>query len=196
MAYQLIGSINSPYVRKLRMLMLKENIPFEFKVINLFDKEGSEFLRKVNPIGKVPVFLNGDQVIYDSRVIFNYLTKKHNLKPLTLEEENKLSMIDGGAETGVSLFLLRQSGIEQTSSNGYIQRQVKRIDDILKYLEPWASSLDPQKDWSFLEMSLLSVVNWVQKRNLVELQNYPTYQKFLERYQSANAVKETEMVLS
>lgn len=195
MAYRLIGSINSPYVRKLRTLMLKENIPFEFKVINLFDKEGSEFLRKVNPIGKVPVFLDGDQVIYDSRVIFNYLTKKHNLRPLTLDEENKLSMIDGGAETGVSLFLLRQSGIDQTSSNGYVQRQVKRIEDILNHLESWADSLDPKSHWSFPEMSLLSVINWLQKRNLVELQNYPTYQKFLERYQSAKGVKETEMVL-
>lgn len=195
MAYQLIGSINSPYVRKLRLFMLKENIPFDFKVINIFEKEGNEYLRKINPIGKVPVFLDGDQVIYDSRVIFNYLTKKHNLKPLTIEDENKTSVTDGIAETGVSLFLLKQSGMELTSPNGYIQRQRQRIDEILKHLEPWTKSLNPTQHWNFPVMGLYSFVNWTDKRKLLELSDYPEYQKFLEYYKDQPGVKETEMVL-
>lgn len=195
MEYQIIGSINSPYVRKLRLFMLKEKIAFDFKVINLFEKEGSDYLRKINPIGKVPVFLDGEQVIYDSRVIFNYLTKKHNLKPLTLDEENKVSEIDGAAETGVSLFLLRQSGMDLASSNGYIQRQLQRIDEILNHLEPWTKTLKPEQDWNFPVMGLYCFVNWVNKRNLIDINNYPTYQNFLESYKDQRGIKETEMVL-
>ena len=92
--------------------------------------------------------------------------------------------------------MLRQSGMDlSSSSNMYIQRQIKRIDDILKHLEAWTESLTPERDWNFQTMGLYSFINWVAKRKILDLEKYPTYQKFLEQFKDIYGIKETEMVL-
>lgn len=71
----LIGSLTSPYVRKLRLLM-HGNIAIEFKAINYLEKNDSDYLKSLNPINQIPLLIDDEQTIYDSRVIFNYLCKK------------------------------------------------------------------------------------------------------------------------
>ena len=74
MALTLIGSYTSPYARKIRLL-LHGDTNVTFKAVNYFEEEGREYLKSINPFNQIPMLLDGDQPIYDSRVIFNYIAK-------------------------------------------------------------------------------------------------------------------------
>src|SRR5512138_3006560 len=111
MAYTLIGSERSPFVRICRMLMFQHGIDFNFRVLNFVDsKEDAIALANETPINKVPVLIDGDQKIFDSRVIIHHLSKKHGLKDLSLEEENIISVIYGCLDSSVILFLMKRDG--------------------------------------------------------------------------------------
>lgn len=74
MAMKLLGSLTSPYVRKVRILLAEKKIDCEFVVDSpwLADSQAAHF----NPLGKVPVLILDDETtIYDSRVIVEYLDK-------------------------------------------------------------------------------------------------------------------------
>ena len=73
---KLIGSTTSPYVRRIRLLLSDE--PYEFINLDIYG-EGRDELRRTNPTLKIPVLIDGDQELYDSRVIARYLGQKLGL---------------------------------------------------------------------------------------------------------------------
>jgi glutathione S-transferase len=191
--YTLIGSVTSPYVRKLRLFFAQANLSYEFKSINYLEENDAKFLKNINPINKIPILLVGDQPIYDSRVIYNYLVLHHNVLPLTLEQENYLSAIDGAMDTSINLFSLRRAGLDIHSGNAYLERQLERVPLILNYLSPWVKSLNANnpEDWNFVTMSLYSYLFWGEFRDILDLSNFPEMKKFLVDFQNKIAVAET-----
>jgi len=192
MNYTLIGSVTSPYVRKIRIL-LHTLAPFELKAINYLEKNDSDYLKSINPINQIPILLDGEVRIYDSRVIYNYLAKKHKLKTLSVEEENILSAIDAAMDTSINLFSLRRGGLDLNGGNSYIERQKERVALIFNYLTPWVQSLDEknQAHWNILTMSLYSYLFWGEFREMLDLSAYPDLKKFLERFKEAPGVELT-----
>ena len=68
---KLIGSLTSPYVRKVRVVMAEKKLDFQ---LVLEDVWGSEAVLKSNPLGKVPcLVMEGSEAVFDSRVIVEYL---------------------------------------------------------------------------------------------------------------------------
>ena len=68
---KLIGSLTSPYVRKVRIVMAEKKLDAQFV---LEDVWGSDAMLKSNPLGKVPcLVLDGGEAVFDSRVIVEYL---------------------------------------------------------------------------------------------------------------------------
>ena len=192
MNYTLIGSFTSPYVRKLRLFLFSLGT-YEFKSINYLEQKDSEYLKSINPINQIPILLDGEVKIFDSRVIYNYLAKKHHLRPLSIEEENKLSAIDAALDTSINLFSLRRGGLDLNAPNAYIERQQERIPLILSYLSSWVSTLDPKNPdhWNFLTMSLYSFLYWGEYREIVSLDQYPEHKFFLEQFKNAPGILET-----
>lgn len=192
MNYTLIGSFTSPYVRKIRMLLFSLGT-YKFESINYLEKKDSDYLKSINPINQIPILLDGETKIFDSRVIFNYLVKKHKIKPLTLEEENILSAIDAAMDTSINLFSLRRGGLNLNSENYYLERQKERVPLILSYLTPWVKSLEPKNSdhWNFLTMSLYSYLYWGEYRDIVDLSAFPEHKQFLEKFKNAPGVQET-----
>lgn len=192
MNYTLIGSFTSPYVRKIRLLLFKLGT-YEFKSINYLEQKDGEYLKSINPINKIPILLDGDYKIYDSRVIYNYLAKKHHLRVLSIEEENILSAIDAAMDTSINLFSLRRGGLDLNAHNTYIERQKERVPLILNYLTPWIQTLDEKNldHWNFLSMSLYSYLYWGEYREILNLDEYPTHKHFLTRFKHAPGVTET-----
>lgn len=192
MKYIIYGSLTSPYVRKLRLLM-HELAPYELKLINYLEKADNELLQSINPINKIPVLVDGEQIIWDSRVIYNYLSRKHQLKTLTIHEENILSAIDGAMDTSINLFSLRRGGLDLEGANAYVERQKERIPAILKMLSSYAQALSANKadDWNFVSMSLYSYLYWGQYREMLNLSSYSELKKFLEEFKNAPGVQET-----
>ena len=192
MKYTLIGSLTSPYVRKLRLL-LNNLAPYELKCINYLEANDSEYLKKINPINKIPILIDNEKTIYDSRVIYNYLAKKHDLKPLSYEEENILSAIDAALDTSINLFSLRRGGMDLNGGNSYVERQKERVTLILNYLTPWAQKLDPKhpSDWNYLSMSLYSYLFWGTFREILDLSLHAPLKEFLLKFSDAPGVADS-----
>lgn len=70
------GSIISPYVRKVLMTLNIKKVPYEHKPMNPFDEADKKFLLTLNPLGKVPIYQEGDFVLSDSSAICAYLERK------------------------------------------------------------------------------------------------------------------------
>lgn len=192
MSYVIMGSERSPFVRLCRMLMLKNSIPFEFKVRNFVeDANAAAEVARENPINKVPVLYDGEKKIFDSRVIANYLIQKHSLRPLTLEEENTVSAIYSCLDTGVILFLTKRDGFDLNHPGFFMSRQRARIPSNLKWLTPWVKALDPARDWHYPAMSLYAFLYWVEKREVFDLTDYPEMREFMTKFQSQSGVPET-----
>ena len=67
MSMTLYGSLTSPYVRRVRILL--ENIDYEFKNTNVYDDTQRAEFSAISPLRKLPVLVDGDTPIFDSAAI-------------------------------------------------------------------------------------------------------------------------------
>ena len=68
---KLIGSLTSPYVRKVRVVLAEKKLDYNFV---LEDVWGSDAILASNPLGKVPcLVMEGAEAVFDSRVIVEYV---------------------------------------------------------------------------------------------------------------------------
>ena len=69
---KLIGSLSSPYVRKVRIVMAEKKLDYEFVAEDVWS--ASTRIGASNPLGKVPcLVMEGGEALFDSRVIVEYL---------------------------------------------------------------------------------------------------------------------------
>ena len=71
-SYTVVGSVRS---RALRVLWMLEELGESFDHVAAPPR--SEEVLKLSPLGKIPVLLDGDQVLTDSTAILTYLADKH-----------------------------------------------------------------------------------------------------------------------
>ncbi len=68
---KLIGSLTSPYVRKVRIVMAEKKLDYQ---LELEDVWASDRISQSNPLGKVPcLVMEGGEAMFDSRVIVEYM---------------------------------------------------------------------------------------------------------------------------
>ncbi len=174
--------------------MIQNSIPFEMRVLDFVNSEADAVtLAKETPINKVPLLVDGDQKIFDSRVIVNHLIQKHKLRSLTLDEENIVSTIYGCLDAGVVLFLMRRDGFDVSGPGFFLSRQRQRIPDGIHFVTPWALSLDPTNtsDWNYASMSLYAFLYWAEARELLKISDYPSMVTFMSRFADAPGVEAT-----
>ncbi len=69
---KLIGSLTSPYVRKVRVVMAEKKLDYQLELENVWSPDSQ--VQKYNPLGKVPCLVMEDGgALFDSRVIVEYL---------------------------------------------------------------------------------------------------------------------------
>ncbi len=190
MEYILYGSQTSPFVRRIRLLL--GDTSYEFKEINPFDTEGASELNKINPINQIPLLVAGEQTIWDSRQIFNYLNSFHRYQNMDWDDENLLTAIDGAVSSAVSLMLMKRSGFEIDENVMFLNRQRDRIESILDYLKPYLKS-EALKNWNFHTMTLYSFLDWAVFRELIGLDKRPECVEFLNKYKNLPIVIKTQI---
>lgn len=68
---KLIGSLTSPYVRKVRVVMAEKKLDYQWVQEDVW---ASDQILQSNPLGKIPcLVMEGGEAIFDSRVIVEYL---------------------------------------------------------------------------------------------------------------------------
>ena len=69
---KLIGSLSSPYVRKVRVVMAEKKLDYQFLEEDVWSADTG--IMQSNPLGKVPcLVMEGGEALFDSRVIVEYL---------------------------------------------------------------------------------------------------------------------------
>ena len=192
---QIIGSKTSPYTRRLRLLVASyPGTEIEFKAINYLEiPADAQFLKSITPINKLPILIDGDKKVFESRIIAQYLVRKYRWQELSLEQENTLSMIDAANDVSVSFFLLKKSGFDVDSSSYYMDRQRERLATLFNELETWAKRQKETHpaDWNYVTMSLLSYTGWADFRKMADFSKHPELTKFASRFSKKTGVAET-----
>ena len=84
---KLIGSLTSPYVRKVRIVMAEKKLDY---LHELEDVWANDKIMTSNPLGKVPcLVLPGGEAIFDSRVIVEYLDTRSPVSRLIPESSRE-----------------------------------------------------------------------------------------------------------
>ena len=136
---KLYGSLTSPYVRKVRILIREKNLACEFVVADAWAADSP--IPALNPLGKVPALAldNGD-VLFDSPVIVEYLDslKAPALLPVSgaarWETLRWQALADGMLDATVSRLLEVRRPAEQQSAEN-VRRQEDKIARSIEYTE-------------------------------------------------------------
>ncbi len=129
---KLIGSLTSPYVRKVRIVLAEKRISYDFEV-DIPWNVGSG-VSNCNPLGKVPVLiLDNGTTLFDSRVIIEYLDGVSSESRLIPKSKKSRIMVkrwealaDGITDAAATIFLERKRPEIQQSVD-WITRQQKKI---------------------------------------------------------------------
>lgn len=84
--YHLISSVTCPWVQRAVITLRAKNVDFDVTYINLRDKP--DWFLEISPHGKVPVLKVGDEVLFESNAITEYLDETfdpqlHPADPIT-----------------------------------------------------------------------------------------------------------------
>jgi glutathione S-transferase len=86
---KLLGSNTSPYVRKVRLVLLEKNLPHDY-VVDPPREPGSQVAR-VNPLGRIPALVLDDETcVFDSPVIAEYVDTLNDA-PILIPRNDALS---------------------------------------------------------------------------------------------------------
>jgi glutathione S-transferase len=135
---KLIGSIASPYVRKVRIVMAEKKLDYSFILENVWDAETR--IQDANPLGKVPCLVMEDGgAMFDSRVIVEYLdtlTPVGKLIPTQGRERAGVksweALADGVLDAGILVRLERTLRPAAQQSQSWMDRQMNKVHAGLK----------------------------------------------------------------
>ena len=79
-AVELFSYEACPYAQRTRMALLEKNIPFTLTEVDLYDKPA--WFKELSPYGKVPLLRHDGGIVYESRIINEYLEDAFPARPL------------------------------------------------------------------------------------------------------------------
>ncbi len=132
---KLIGSLTSPFVRKVRIVLAEKKLDYKFDVEDVWAADSR--IAESNPLGKVPcLVMEGGEAIFDSRVIVEYvdtLSPVGKLIPLTGRERVEVktweALADGLLDAAI-LARMEQTWAGRTDgqrSQAWIDRQLSKV---------------------------------------------------------------------
>ena len=151
---KLIGSLTSPYVRKVRIVMAEKKLDYQHELEDVWT---SDKIMASNPLGKVPcLVLAGGEALFDSRVIVEYLDTRSPVSRLIPEGSRERievrtweALADGVLDAAI-LARLEQTwpgrSAEQRSA-AWVDRQMHKVQASLTAIstgladKPWCSGI-------------------------------------------------------
>ena len=137
---KLIGSLTSPYVCKVRIVLAEKKLDYQFVTEDVWSADTR--IHESNPLGKVPcLIMDGHEAVFDSRVIVEYLDTLSPVGKLIpsggrerAEVKTWEALADGVMDAAI---LARMESIwpgrsEAQRSPAWIARQLDKIDHALR----------------------------------------------------------------
>ncbi|WP_105187968.1 glutathione S-transferase family protein [Pseudoalteromonas sp. T1lg48] len=185
---QLYGSNTSPFARRLRIWCEQHNLAVSYQHLDIFSPDGRKFLLAHSPVAKIPFLVDGEQVIYDSNVIYDYLTAHFKLPGMSWDERNQLTMINAANDSAIELLLSQRSGFDTNEEYLFFDLQKQRIAQCLNALEHQVEAMEH----AYVRASLFCLLDWLQFRELHDLTPYPALTAFLQAQQALPAAQATD----
>lgn len=192
---KLIGSIASPYVRKVRIVMAEKKLDFELVLEDVWAADTT--IQQCNPLGKVPCLLTEDgDAMFDSRVIVEYLdtlTPVCKLIPQTSRERAEVktweALADGIADAGILVRLEKTQRPAEQQSAQWMARQMGKVDAGLKAMSAGLAerAYCAGATYSLADVAVGCTLGWLAFRfpEITWRSDYPNlaklYDKLLER---------------
>lgn len=150
---KLIGSLTSPYVRKVRIVLAEKKLDYKFDLENVWSPDTR--ILESNPLAKVPcLVMEGGEAVFDSRVIVEYvdtLSPVGKLIPLGGRERVEVktweALADGLLDAAIlaRLEATYDGRTEAQRSQVWIDRQMAKVHASLKAMSqglgerPWCT---------------------------------------------------------
>ncbi|WP_176330078.1 glutathione S-transferase family protein [Oceanospirillum sanctuarii] len=186
---KLVGSLPSPYVRRLRLWL--EGHHYEFLPLDIYSEAGRAELETYTPAMKVPMLVDEEHSVYDSRIIQRYLNQKLKKEQLSWEDENLMSLIDCLQESFIILLMSHRSGIDTSDDRLILNLQKERIARTMPVLEQATKDGDFSQ-WQYPAICLFTLLDWIQFRELFDLKDYPALASFHKAQLDKAIVQETD----
>lgn len=149
---QLIGMMDSPYVRRVAIALHVLGIPFEHRGVSVFSQY-DEFAQ-INPVVKAPTLVDDDgTVLIDSTLILDYLDHKVPAAQRLLPEERQ-----------ERTFALRVNGFALAAMEKTIQQVYERqLRPEERQHEPWFDRVNAQMHaaWGVLDKLIEGRQGWL-----------------------------------
>ncbi|XAH23272.1 glutathione S-transferase N-terminal domain-containing protein [Xylophilus sp. GW821-FHT01B05] len=202
---KLIGSLSSPYVRKVRVVMAEKKLDYQLVQDNPWSD--ASVAPASNPLGKVPcLVMEGGEAVFDSRVIVEYLdtlSPVGKLIPQPGRERAEVktweALADGMLDAAV-LVRLEQGGFagrtEAERSQVWTDRQLAKVHGALKAM---AQGLGDKPYCSGIHLSLSDIavgcaLLWLEFRfpDITWRVDYPNLAKLVDKLSLRPSFAETQ----
>lgn len=192
---KVIGSLTSPYVRKVRVVMAEKKLDFQ---LVLEDVWGVNKIDVHNPLGKVPcLVMEGGETLFDSRVIVEYLdtlSPVGRLIPQRGRERAEVrtweALADGLLDAGVAARLEQTwPGRQDAQRNAaWVDRHLNKVNAALASMSTGLA----ERPWFFgIHMTLADIavgcaLGWIDFRmpSLGWREAHPNLAKFADKMNS------------
>jgi len=199
---KLLGSLASPYTRKVRVVAAEKKVDCELELVDVQPAENP--VNAHNPLGKVPTLVLDDgTALYDSRVIVDFLDARSPLGRLIPEETRDRvavrrweALADGVLDAGL---LVRYEGTREKKeqSKAWVEKQLARMHRAAAQMEaelgerPWCHG----DRYSLADIAVGCCIGWLGFRKPGEVDwegDYASvarhYRKLMERAAFAETV--------
>ena len=201
---KLIGSLASPYVRKVRIVMAEKKLDYQFVREDVWGDATTIALS--NPLGKVPcLVMEGGEAVFDSRVIVEYLDTLSPVGKLIppqgrerAEVKTWEALADGVVDAAILARLERIWAHRQEGerSQAWIDYQLRKVNDGLKAM---SQGLGDKPFCSGIHLSLSDIavgcaLGWLEFRfpEIAWRSEYPNLGKLMDKLMQRPSFADTK----
>ncbi|MES2070188.1 MAG: glutathione S-transferase N-terminal domain-containing protein [Pseudomonadota bacterium] len=198
---KLIGSLASPYVRKVRIVMAEKKLDYALILENVWVPETT--IQESNPLGKVPCLLMEDGlVMYDSRVIVEYLdtlTPVGKLIPANGRERAEVkcweALADGIMDAAILVRLEKTQRDAGQQSEKWMARQMSKVAAGLKSMSEGLGETPfcTGNHLTLADVSVACALGWLEFRfpEIDWRTDYPNLAKLFDKLSERPSFKDT-----
>ncbi|EKU83535.1 glutathione S-transferase [Massilia sp. UYP32] len=198
---KLIGSVTSPYVRKVRVVMADKKLDYSFIQENVWAADTT--IQQTNPLGKVPCLVMEDgSTLYDSRVIAEYLdtlTPVCKLLPPNGRDRAEVkvweALADGVLDAAVLVRLETTLRPEAQQSPEWIARQWGKVHAGLRVMSErlGESAFSAGNHYSLADVAVGCALGWIAFRfpDIDWRGDYPNLARLFDKLSERQSFKDT-----
>jgi glutathione S-transferase len=192
----------SPFVRKIRAFFEEKGLEYELNPVMPFG--ASDEFKKISPLGKIPVYQDGDYVLPDSSCIAQYIERKHPIpalypaddeafgRALFLEEYADTKLVEVLTTVFVQRVINKMIMKGESDESICQQALTERIPPVFDYLETLACDGDGLVGgrFSIADIAIASpFVNFAHAGEGVDAARWPGLAAYVERVHARPSFK-------